>query len=65
MGTSKTKCMPTGLVPGQHGMTVSMVSCSQGTKGLKNTLCLPSSLAELPTAWEGKTFYECAEREGE
>lgn len=64
-GTTQQSVTPTGLTPGHHGMTVSMVPCPQGTKGLKNTLRLPSSLAELPTAQEGKTFYKCAEREGE
>lgn len=52
-----------GLVPGQHGIAINMVSAPQGTEGLKNTLCLPSPRAELSTAWEAKTFYEkCRER---
>lgn len=53
----------TGLVPGQLGITVNMVSGLQDTEGLKNTLCLPSPWAELPTAREAKAFYEkCRKR---
>lgn len=52
-----------GLVPGQHGITTNILSGPQGTKGLKNMLCLPSPRAELSTAWEAKTFYEkCRKR---
>lgn len=65
MGNSTTALRQLALMPGQHGMTVGMVTCPHGTRGLKNTLCLPSSLPELPTAWEGKTFYKCAEKEGQ